>query len=217
MPAGRAPMAAANAPGRTGRSGTGRTGSGFRAMRRGAMAPSRVSRIAAVRASGLLGELRRDIVIEDRDRARVLELLGLPAPYSRTSRRPIRRATEPSRRRARSGAPRSGPRRSGRCIRQTTGRRRPRHAARRPRRRRRPRSRVRPAVSSSIGRSGATVSWPMRRSSASTRCQYQPTSPAPWMNARVAMPHFASGRWLLTVLMPDWGRTLSRCRRRRDM
>ena len=46
---------------------------------------------------------------------------------------------------------------------------------------------VRPAWSSSIGRSGATVSWPRSHSSASTRCQYQPTSPAPWMNAKVAM------------------------------
>src|SRR5579859_8050484 len=45
----------------------------------------------------------------------------------------------------------------------------------------------RPAESSSQGRSGATVSWPRSRSSASTRCQYQPTSPAPWMKTNAAL------------------------------
>src|SRR6266542_507091 len=42
-----------------------------------------------------------------------------------------------------------------------------------------------PAASSSHGRSGATVSWPRSRRSASTRCQYQPTSPAPWIRTNV--------------------------------
>src|SRR3954454_4510761 len=44
-----------------------------------------------------------------------------------------------------------------------------------------------PAASSSTGRSGATVTCPRSRRSASTRCQYHPTSPAPWMNANVAI------------------------------
>src|SRR5918992_2715746 len=43
------------------------------------------------------------------------------------------------------------------------------------------------ASSSSIGRSGATVSWPRARRSRSTRCQYHPTSPAPWIRAYVAI------------------------------
>src|SRR6266545_5955754 len=45
-----------------------------------------------------------------------------------------------------------------------------------------------PAASSSHGRSGATVSWPRSRRSASTRCQYQPTSPAPWIRTNVLIP-----------------------------
>ena len=42
-------------------------------------------------------------------------------------------------------------------------------------------------MSSSQGRSGATTSWPRWRSTRSTRCQYQPTSPAPWINANAAI------------------------------
>src|SRR6266542_3852795 len=45
-----------------------------------------------------------------------------------------------------------------------------------------------PAASSSHGRSGTTVSWPRSRRSASTRCQYQPTSPAPWIRTNVLIP-----------------------------
>jgi hypothetical protein len=43
-----------------------------------------------------------------------------------------------------------------------------------------------PAESSSHGRSGARVSWPRCRSSRSTRCQYHPTSPPPWISTKVA-------------------------------
>ena len=42
------------------------------------------------------------------------------------------------------------------------------------------------SVDPSTGTSGATVSWPRARSSASTRCQYQPESPAPWIKTNVA-------------------------------
>src|SRR4029453_12879544 len=45
----------------------------------------------------------------------------------------------------------------------------------------------RPAGSFSTGRSGATTWWPRSWSSAATRCQYQPTSPAQWINAYVAI------------------------------
>src|SRR5919106_402762 len=49
-----------------------------------------------------------------------------------------------------------------------------------------------PAESSSHGRSGATTSWPRSRSAASTRCQYQPTSPAPWIKTYVAIVSLSS-------------------------
>src|SRR5918995_3240280 len=45
----------------------------------------------------------------------------------------------------------------------------------------------RPAASSSHGKSGATTSCPRRRNSASTKCQYHPTSPAPWISTNVAI------------------------------
>ena len=64
---------------------------------------------------------------------------------------------------------------------------RPGRAGRRARRGRRPRTWPEEAESSSAGRSGASASWPRARSSATTRCQYQPPSPAPWISANVAM------------------------------
>src|SRR5262249_34656879 len=44
-----------------------------------------------------------------------------------------------------------------------------------------------PADSSAAGRAITTTSCRRPRSSASTRCQYQPTSPAPWMRTYVAI------------------------------
>src|SRR4051812_43702527 len=66
----------------------------------------------------------------------------------------------------------------------------------------------RPAVSSSIGRSGATVACPRDRRSASTRCQYQPTSPAPWMNANVAIGS-RPAKWLPADEVPRLDLALS--------
>src|SRR5690606_8800025 len=54
---------------------------------------------------------------------------------------------------------------------------------------------AKPALSSSTGRSGATTSCPRRASSGTTRCQYEASPPAPWINAYVAIGNPVLSSW----------------------
>src|SRR5262245_33679928 len=76
-----------------------------------------------------------------------------------------------------------------------------------------------PAVSSSQGRSGASTSWPRRRSSPASRCQLQPVSAAPWIRTYVANGAPPAGRSRgravrVVVVPPPVGRGLGVALRR---